>query len=78
MVLGYFLASHFRPGGCTYLYQRVYGWVMLTISSLTCFISSDGELIAGVAVAYNVLSDHADVISGGRVEVNNSGLVELR
>ena len=45
--------------------------------SITCFISGDGELIARVAVANNVLSDHADVVSGRRVKVNNSGLVEL-
>lgn len=44
-------------------------------SSLTCFISGDSELIARVAVANNVLGNHADVVSGGRVEVNNSGLV---
>lgn len=47
-------------------------------SSVTCFISSDGELVARVAVADDVLGDHADVVSGGRVEVNNRGLVELR
>lgn len=51
---------------------------MLMRASVTCFISSDGELVARVAVANDVLGDHADVVSGGRVEVNNSGLVELR
>lgn len=33
-------------------------------SSLTCFISSDGELVARVAIADDVLGDHADVVSG--------------
>ncbi len=46
--------------------------------SVTCFIRSDGELVARVAVANDVLGDHADVVSGRRVEVDDSGLVELR
>ena len=46
-------------------------------SSLTCFFRSDGELIARVTVADDVLGNHADVVSGRRVEVNDSGLVEL-
>lgn len=45
---------------------------------VTCFISGDGELVARVAVADDVLGDHADVVSGGRMEVNNRGLVQLR
>lgn len=32
--------------------------------SPTCFISGDGELVAGVAIANDVLGDHADVVSG--------------
>lgn len=47
-------------------------------SSLTCFIGSDGELVARVAVADYVLSNHADIVSGRRMEVDDSGLVELR
>lgn len=45
---------------------------------LTCFISGDGELIAGLAFADQVLSKHADVVGGGGVQVDDSGLVELR
>lgn len=52
--------------------------VTLVRSSVTCFIGGDGELVARVAVANDVLGDHADVVSGRRVEVNDSGLVELR
>lgn len=47
-------------------------------SSLTCFIGSDGELVARVAVADYVLGNHADIVSGRRMEVDDSGLVELR
>lgn len=47
-------------------------------SSVTCFIRSDGELVARVAVADDVLGNHSDIVSGGRVEVDNRGLVELR
>lgn len=36
----------------------------VTRGSPTCFISGDGELVAGVAVANDVLGDHADVVSG--------------
>lgn len=50
----------------------------LVLRSLTCFIRGDGELVAGVTVANDVLCDHADVVSGGRVEVDDGGLVELR
>lgn len=46
--------------------------------NLTCFISGDGELIAGLALADQVLGEHADVVGGGGVQVNDSGLVELR
>ncbi len=46
-------------------------------SSVTCFICSDGELVARVAVANDVLGNHADVVSGRRVQVYDSGLVEL-
>lgn len=51
---------------------------MLARCSLTCFVRCDGELVAGVAVADDVLGDHADVVGGGGVEVNDGGLVELR
>lgn len=44
----------------------------------TCFIGGDGELIARVAVANDVLGHHADVVSGRRVKINDGGLVELR
>lgn len=43
----------------------------------TCFVRGDGELVAGVAVADDVFGDHADVVGGRRVEVNDGGLVEL-
>lgn len=46
--------------------------------SPTCFVRGDGELVAGVAVADDVLGDHADVVGGGGVEVDDGGLVELR
>lgn len=49
----------------------------ITRSSATCFISGDGELIAWVAVANDVLGHHADVVSGRRVEINDGGLIEL-
>lgn len=45
---------------------------------LTCFICSDGELIARLALADEVLCKHAYVVGGGRVQVNDGGLVELR
>lgn len=51
---------------------------MLARRSPTCFVRGDGELVAGVAVADDVLCDHADVVGGGGMEVDDSGLVELR
>lgn len=49
-----------------------------TRRALTRFISCDGELIAGLALADQVLSEHADVVGGGGVQVDDGGLVELR
>lgn len=46
--------------------------------SPTSFIGGDGELVARVAVADDVLGHHADVVSGGGVEVDDGGLVQLR
>lgn len=45
---------------------------------LTCFVSGDGELVAGFALADQVLGKHADIVGGGRVQVDDGGLVELR
>lgn len=57
---------------------------MLTLSvdfdvkkSPTGFIGGYGKLIARVAVADDVLGHHADVVSGGGMEVDDGGLVEL-
>lgn len=41
----------------------------------TCFISGDGELVAGLALADAVLGVHADIVGGGRVQVDDGGLV---
>lgn len=46
--------------------------------SPTCFVGGDGELVARVAVADDVLGHHADVVGRGGVEVDDGGLVELR
>lgn len=45
---------------------------------LTCFISGDGELIAGLTLPNQVLGKHADVVGGRRMKVDDGGLVELR
>lgn len=45
---------------------------------LTGFIGGDGELVAGLALSYEVLGKHADVVGGGGVQVDDGGLVELR
>ena len=45
---------------------------------LTCFIGGDGELVAGLALADQVLCKHADVVGGGGVQVDDGGLVQLR
>lgn len=44
----------------------------------TCFVCGDGELVAGLALADEILGKHADVVGGRRVEVDDGGLVELR
>ncbi|TNN76622.1 hypothetical protein EYF80_013074 [Liparis tanakae] len=46
-------------------------------SFLTGLVRGDGELVAGLALADEVLGEHADVVGGGGVEVDDGGLVEL-
>lgn len=48
------------------------------LASLTCFVCGDGELVAGFALADEILGKHADVVGGGGVQVDDGGLVELR
>lgn len=43
--------------------------------SLTCFLSTDGELFAGEAAAYLVVGVHADAVNAGRVQLHDVGLV---
>ena len=50
---------------------------LLSHCRLTCFVCGDGQLVAGVTVADDVLGDHADVVGGGRVQVDDGGLVKL-
>lgn len=61
--------------------QTLSWWTKTTADanqSLTRFVGGDGELVARVAVADDVLGHHADVVGGGGVEVDDGGLVELR
>lgn len=64
-------------------YTHVRRWIkkeklILCQFILTCFISGDGELVAGLTLADQVLGEHADVVGGGGVQVDDGGLVELR
>lgn len=43
----------------------------------TCFICGDCQFIAGLALANAVFSIHADIVGGGSMEVNDSGLIQL-
>lgn len=50
---------------------------MLAEKPLTGFVCSDGELVTGPALSNLVLSKHADVIGGRRVQLDDGGLVQL-
>lgn len=45
------------------------------IKVLTCFISGDGELIAGITLANQVFGKHTNVVGGGGMKVDDGGLV---
>lgn len=67
------------PPALTYdfsLFLLVHGNSLDSLS-LTCFVGGDGELVAGLALADQVLGEHADVVGGGGVQVDDGGLVEL-
>lgn len=51
-------------------------YARLKAGTLTGFVCGDGELVAGCAAVDAVLGDHADVVGGGGVEVDDGGLVE--
>lgn len=50
---------------------------MLSEKPLTCFVCCNGELVTGSTFSNLVLSKHADVIRGGRVQLDDGSLVQL-
>lgn len=44
-------------------------------SRLTGLLCANGELFAGLALAYNIVGVHADAVDGGGVKVHDVGLV---
>lgn len=52
------------------------GYVWREAWRLTGFVCGDGELVAGGAAVDAVLGDHADVVGGRGVQVDDGGLIE--